>query len=247
MPSLFNSAEDVLRELDPQEDSEASQEGLQVEQQLLTELGQLSHVASSELTCRLYATFEFPVSLTLAVVEEEIKGTKEMVSRQFDDDNYRNLPYRLYAVFIHRGSVNFGHYWIYIYDFNKEVWRKYNDTMVTEVHPDEIFKYQDERNPPTPYFLVYVNDRMKDRLVDPVCREIIDQQPPPAQDTAGDFQTEWDRANPAGETTTQLGDVDMDQPETGTGDAAAGTREHSTHDGEGGGGQSGGRPQDNQY
>ena len=48
-----------------------------------------------------------------------------MISSQFADFN--NLPYRLYAVFVHHGSVSFGHYYIYIFDFDKKIWRKYND------------------------------------------------------------------------------------------------------------------------
>lgn len=79
---------------------------------------------------------------------------------------------------MHRGSVSFGHYWIYIYDFNRDIWRKYNDEYVTEVQNlDEIFKSNDPANPPTPYFLVYINDKMKDRLVDPVCRDLAEAMP----------------------------------------------------------------------
>lgn len=99
-----------------------------------------------------------------------------MISSQFAD--YRNLAYRLYAVFVHHGSVSFGHYYIYIYDFEKDIWRKYNDEYVTEVQNlDEIFKNDQNHNPPTPYFLVYINKNMKDRLVDPVCREIVESMP----------------------------------------------------------------------
>lgn len=99
-----------------------------------------------------------------------------MIASQFAQ--YQNLPYRLYAVFMHHGSVSFGHYWIYIYDFRRNVWRKYNDEYVTEVQNlDEIFKDHQPSNPPTPYFLVYINDQMKDRLVDPVCRDIVQTMP----------------------------------------------------------------------
>lgn len=95
-----------------------------------------------------------------------------MIASQFAD--FRKLGYRLYAVFMHRGSVSFGHYWIYIFDFRKQVWRKYNDEQVTEVqNPEEIFRAEYSRNPATPYFLVYLNDSLKDRLADPVCREIM--------------------------------------------------------------------------
>lgn len=99
-----------------------------------------------------------------------------MITSQFNE--YQNLPYRLYAVFVHHGSVSFGHYWIYIYDFRRDVWRKYNDEYVTEVQNlDEIFKENQPSNPPTPYFLVYINDQKKDILVDPVCRDIEQTMP----------------------------------------------------------------------
>jgi ubiquitin carboxyl-terminal hydrolase 25/28 len=97
-----------------------------------------------------------------------------MISNSFNE--YTKLAYRLYAVFIHQGSVEFGHYYIYIYDFKKDVWRKYNDNDITEVKDTaEIFRNPNRANPPTPYFLVYVNAAMKDRLVEPVCREIPSQ------------------------------------------------------------------------
>src|SRR5438105_3829259 len=96
-----------------------------------------------------------------------------MITSQFID--YKRLAYRLYAVFMHQGSAEFGHYYIYIFDFKKNLWRKYNDNEVTEVqNPAEIFENSGRPSPPTPYFLVYVNDSMKERLVEPVCREIME-------------------------------------------------------------------------
>lgn len=109
-----------------------------------------------------------------------------MIDSQFAD--FRHLPYRLQAVFVHHGSVAFGHYYIYIYDFDKDVWRKYNDTNVTEIHDQaEIFEHRGEQNPPTPYFLVYVHDRLKGRLVDPVCRDIAEREETRPTDGAMDM------------------------------------------------------------
>lgn len=52
------------------------------------------------------------------------------------------------------GSATFGHYWIYIYDYQKKVFRKYNDGYVTEVsNVAEVFTHDSNNNPPTPYFL----------------------------------------------------------------------------------------------
>ncbi|EAW06856.1 ubiquitin-specific protease UBP2 [Aspergillus clavatus NRRL 1] len=158
MATLFESAKSVVEDLNSFKDNpETAEEAIDINPQLSSELGQLSQIVKAELN----------------YVEQEIKNTQTLISSQFVD--FKHLAYRLYAVFVHHGSVEFGHYYIYIFDFRKNVWRKYNDNEVTEVqNPDEIFKNQERQNPPTPYFLVYVNDALKDRLVDPVCRQIID-------------------------------------------------------------------------
>ncbi|KAI9038196.1 ubiquitin-specific protease UBP2 [Aspergillus affinis] len=160
MPTLFNSAREGLEDLNTlKDDSEFADDAIDVNPQLFPELEQLSQLARSQLSS----------------IDQEIKDTQTMISSQFADS--RRLPYRLYAVFVHHGSVTFGHYYIYIRDFERNIWRKYNDNYVTEVNDlDEIFMNNDRQNPPTPYFLVYVNDGMKERLVDPVCRGVVENQ-----------------------------------------------------------------------
>jgi len=72
------------------------------------------------------------------------------------------------------GSVSFGHYWIYIYDFKEKIWRKYNDEYVTTVtDPKEVFEHLDSNNPATPYFLVFVREQETEReMVEAVQRRI---------------------------------------------------------------------------
>ncbi|KAE8394184.1 hypothetical protein BDV23DRAFT_148047 [Aspergillus alliaceus] len=161
IPSLFDSAREVLEDLNSmKDDPETAPDAVPVKSELIPELNQLSQIARAELT----------------YIDQEIKDIQTMISSQFAD--YKHLAYRLYAVFVHHGSVEFGHYYIYIFDFERNVWRKYNDNYVTEVHDlDEIFMNQNRQNPPTPYFLVYVNDTLKDRLVSPLCREILESAP----------------------------------------------------------------------
>ncbi|KAB8236115.1 ubiquitin-specific protease UBP2 [Aspergillus alliaceus] len=161
IPSLFDSAREVLEDLNSmKDDPETAPDAVPVKSELIPELNQLSQIARAELT----------------YIDQEIKDIQTMISSQFAD--YKHLAYRLYAVFVHHGSVEFGHYYIYIFDFERNVWRKYNDNYVTEVHDlDEIFMKQNRQNPPTPYFLVYVNDTLKDRLVSPLCREILESAP----------------------------------------------------------------------
>lgn len=122
-------------------------------------------------------------------IEDSITNLQTMLTNQFTE--FQNLPYRLYAVFMHRGSVSFGHYWIYLFDFRRNIWRKYNDEYVTEVQNlDEIFYNVSDMNPSTPYFLVYVNDKMIDRLVEPVCREIPQTMPPETTEEAPLYPTD---------------------------------------------------------
>ena len=71
------------------------------------------------------------------------------------------------------GTATFGHYWIYIYDFARRLWRKYNDGYVTEVTDEREIYEQDATYPATPYYLVYVQASQLDALVDPVCRDIV--------------------------------------------------------------------------
>ncbi|KAL3446616.1 hypothetical protein BJX65DRAFT_278910 [Aspergillus insuetus] len=192
--TLLSTAKEILSDLDDMKDNEDTTEGaIDVDPQLLPELDRLSQAAQDELK----------------YLEQEIKNTQTMISSQFVD--YKHLAYRLYAVFVHHGSVEFGHYYIYIFDFERNVWRKYNDTYVTEVRDlDEIFKSEDRQNPPTPYFLVYVNDQIKDRLVNPVCREIVETPSIDAPDpglSLGD--TVMEGVTPS---TKGPDDVDMEPP-----------------------------------
>lgn len=114
------------------------------------------------------------VRLELETIERETKDLESRINQQFTD--LRKYGYRLHSVFIHRGSVTFGHYWIYIYDFQKDVFRKYNDQYVTEVvDTSEVLKHSDsDLQPPTPYFLVFVRDDQLD-ITEAVRREIVIQ------------------------------------------------------------------------
>lgn len=115
------------------------------------------------------------------MLEDKIKSLSTNINSQFAD--LRELPYRLHSVFIHRGQVSAGHYWIYIYDFANSMWRKYNDGYVTEVlNTSVIFEPEQSNRPATPYFLVYVRDDIKSDLVEAVCRDVVE----PSHDSQGD-------------------------------------------------------------
>jgi ubiquitin carboxyl-terminal hydrolase 25/28 len=183
--TLFRKVKTVLQDVDaigkePESASESTpgspRDSLDIEigTELTGGLEGLAQKVDDDLQGKSYGTTILSLTAMLTrflALDQEIKDTKAMISSHFAE--FRTLAYRLYAVFVHHGSVSFGHYYIYIFDFDKQIWRKYNDEYVTEVqNVDEIFKPGSTNNPPTPYFLVYVNDDMKSRLASPVCREV---------------------------------------------------------------------------
>ncbi|MCJ1378028.1 ubiquitin-specific protease ubp2 [Xylographa soralifera] len=155
IPAVLSSTAEYLRQCS----NDKSDNPIEVEPELLASLEKASSNAGAELS----------------EIEKQIKKLSTNIKSQFAD--LRELPYRLHSVFIHRGMVNSGHYWIYIYDFVNSMWRKYNDGYVTEVtEPKIIFEAEQSTRPATPYFLVYVRDDLKSDLVESVCRDVAEVQ-----------------------------------------------------------------------
>ena len=108
---------------------------------------------------------------SLAKANRGLEELSRKMKAQFSQ--LKSAPYRLYALCMHRGNPGFGHYWVYIHDFANGIWRKYNDERVEIVDdPDmEIFQPSKESSPiPTPHYIIYVRDEIKNRIVEPLCR-----------------------------------------------------------------------------
>jgi ubiquitin carboxyl-terminal hydrolase 25/28 len=73
--------------------------------------------------------------------------------------------YYLHAVICHLGvTAKSGHYWVWIFDFDKNIWRKYNDTTVEE-RADTAALLEELSTKGEPYYLMYVRDEDKMDLV----------------------------------------------------------------------------------
>lgn len=94
--------------------------------------------------------------------EEERSKIEAELSTLFDDMN--DVTYRLHAVICQTGKVNAGHYWVWIYDFGANIWRKYNDTTV-EVYADTATVLRELNSNGDPYYLAYVRDTNVGELV----------------------------------------------------------------------------------
>lgn len=96
--------------------------------------------ADSELSEYLESEKEH-VSVELEGARSEAKTHKEELEKLWADSS--DAEYELCSVFIHRGnSPSWGHYFFYSRDLpnNPDQWYKYNDSEVTLVGKDEIFK-----------------------------------------------------------------------------------------------------------
>lgn len=92
-------------------------------------------------------------------------------SKETHFDKYRKYKYSLFAIFMHRGEANYGHYWIYIKD--GLLWRKYNDEEVSAVEKpqEQIFNF-DSSNQDTAYYLAYVREDKISELIQPLDRKL---------------------------------------------------------------------------
>jgi ubiquitin C-terminal hydrolase len=114
---------------------------------------------------KVHRKIEYPEQLNLA----------DYYSTKVDE-----LIYSLYAVVVQDGNMNSGHYFVFIRDFKKNIWLKFNDTKVTYASEEEVFQQNfggteenfeisndgniitfDSENFRTAYVLIYVQ---KDRI-----------------------------------------------------------------------------------
>lgn len=105
----------------------------------------------------------------LSNIDAELQNLGGLVTGQFS--KYKKIGYSVFAIFIHRGEASYGHYWIYIKDPISNMYRKYNDEIVTEVPSSEVFNFL-EGNTATPYYIVYVKDELKESYIEPLKRVI---------------------------------------------------------------------------
>ncbi|KAH7094937.1 hypothetical protein FB567DRAFT_543330 [Paraphoma chrysanthemicola] len=115
----------------------------------------------------------------LSIKAEHLKKELEHISAEMtqleaDIDRVfaasRDHPYRLHAVFTHRGGTKGGHYWIYIYDFQNGMWRKYNDDLVTLANESDIFESEKVAMPAASTGVVYIREDLINDLTEAVRR-----------------------------------------------------------------------------
>ncbi|KAL7938896.1 hypothetical protein V8C35DRAFT_289485 [Trichoderma chlorosporum] len=114
------------------------------------------------------------------MMERELQQRQEALEESLSSQ--KKISYRLHAVICHRGHLTSGHYWVWIHDFEANVWRWYNDADVRE-NKDTAEVLRTLSTSGEPYFLCYVRDEEKDQYV-----SVPKREPPPQED--GDTEEE---------------------------------------------------------
>jgi ubiquitin carboxyl-terminal hydrolase 25/28 len=122
------------------------------------------------------------------IAEEGAEKTRLIAERNSLFSNSHAVAYRLHAVVCHAGSTaSAGHYWVWIHDFERDVWRKYNDTRVS-VHPAE-FVFEELNTKGEPYYLAYVKaDEVQNLVSIPQRRPRTNPPPVPPRIRPGSAQ-----------------------------------------------------------
>lgn len=140
----------------------------------------------------------------------QLEELKLKMSKQYDQ--YRQHGYRIHSLFIHRGQVNYGHYWIYIRDFKTGNFLKYNDETVQIVQPEEVFD-NSEGNTATPYYLVFIREDFVDRM-ESIHRVVTcAEQPPPYLDATTNADASDSSQNPGEESMEDSTLIDLTNDE----------------------------------
>ena len=131
---------------------------------------------SSEISDNQFDGFEFISSNLedfknnlgpkMAEVHKEIKNRLQVLNERKNsllkslDTIYADMKqekYFLTGILIHQGKADSGHYYAYRYNFNKKIWKKYNDSSISQVlneseMMDEAFGYENK----SAYCLIYI-------------------------------------------------------------------------------------------
>ncbi|KAB5518211.1 hypothetical protein GE09DRAFT_1066193 [Coniochaeta sp. 2T2.1] len=115
-------------------------------------------------------------------IDTDLKTREDLLKAELENifAGFESERYRLHAVICHAGQTSkSGHYWVWIYDFGARVWRKYNDTTVTERKDDESKALLEELSKAgEPYYLAYVREEGLEGLVEVPGRNRIEELGP---------------------------------------------------------------------
>lgn len=159
--AILHSTAHLLQSSNEGMQSEDSTEGVS----LYSPSGLLQSVADSPDQETISKMIEFLTNLQTKSIEQ-VKHMEEQLSElQSEIKNfYKSVDktaYHLHSIMIHDGNHESGHYYTFIKDHSKDLFRRYNDISVIEVDRQRVFEEsKGGMGTINAYCLVYVNDEI---------------------------------------------------------------------------------------
>jgi len=120
---------------------------------------------------KVLATYLEEVKKQTNLMEVQLKEYQTKVEHSYD--HMKKYSYQLHSIIIHAGQADSGHYYAFIYDFEQNKWRKYNDIHITEVPEEEVLKTAigEDKSVANAYCLIYVSKENEMRVSSPLVRQ----------------------------------------------------------------------------
>ena len=111
----------------------------------------------ANITTNLIFTYKNFIEKRFNELKNSLKKINEEIDKCYDTFK-KNFKYKLLGILMHEGQagpflslfilfyffsptkLDSGHYFVYIYDFERNIWRKYNDQTVTEADEETILR-----------------------------------------------------------------------------------------------------------
>ncbi|CAD8073798.1 unnamed protein product [Paramecium primaurelia] len=93
-----------------------------------------------------------------SVQNENKKGEYKWLNQQLSQFCFKK--YYIHSIVIHLGNANQGHYFIYIYNFSKQQWFQYNDSIVEQISESEVMRLSKNNA----YIVTYVSEQQRQQI-----------------------------------------------------------------------------------
>lgn len=123
----------------------------------LTSIGNLGNTNENlGLVSSILNSYEKKINENLKEHQEKLRNLKATIEESFDE--FRGSRYLLQSILMHEGSAESGHYYSYIFDFEKKSWRKFNDRIVTEEKEEAVMLNAKGNGIISAYCLIYIRE-----------------------------------------------------------------------------------------
>ena len=166
LPKVLSTAIHFLQHQNEGMITESEEPGLKLYSP--AKIGDLGHgTEAMKLATEFLSEYEKTVKSQIEQMESLLAEYQSKVAHSYD--HMRNYKYQLHSIVIHSGQADSGHYFAYIFDFEQNKWRKYNDMNITEISEEEVIKTAigEENSTVSAYCLIYVSKENEMRVQSP--------------------------------------------------------------------------------